>query len=474
MCSCDTVTQHRRDAQEKCSREHHRLKERELHLQIHRERAVAHGNFMLADKDKSGTLDFEEFMAMPENKGLGRRKLQEIFKAMDLNNDGEVDKQEFALYIVSRRLFGDADYDKSGCLDFDEFCAFARTDNLLLSRSEARTLFDRLDVSKDGVLDAQEFAKYLPKHHADGSRTVENNACESKQGAEGEEVESEEEDEDVESNVAFEETQGQEAELEEQAVHAAMQSLRACLHQSPYHPTAVVGLSQLLMSAAVRIRGRQQQAAPNPSANTHARGVPQPEPDGAAQIAEAQLLLLRLLSSDPWHAPALMAFAQLLWHPLLLNRPLCAEALYRQLLLATNHLGPQAADEEPEQAGHLPNPAPVLPHVKPRTPLGGGALIKSLRALALEERRVVSYNLALLLCNRGVDVGNHASCREAEQVLAAFPAPSRHAGVEFVRGRLWMWRRMPEKAEECFGNVLAVNAQHIDALLHLAAALSGP
>ncbi len=46
-------------------------------------------------------------------------------------------------------------------------------------------------------------------------------------------------------------------------------------------------------------------------------------------LKEAEKCLCRVLSCDPENGCALMVVAELLWHPLLMNRPLDAEAVYR-------------------------------------------------------------------------------------------------------------------------------------------------
>ena len=58
----------------------------------------------------------------------------------------------------AREIFVDADKDKSGSLDFNEFAAMDC--NKGLSRTELRLIFDRLDVNKDGTLDVGEFERY--------------------------------------------------------------------------------------------------------------------------------------------------------------------------------------------------------------------------------------------------------------------------------------------------------------------------
>lgn len=54
--------------------------------------------FAEADKDNSGTLDFNEFAAMHSNRGLTRREVQALFHKLDSNRDGTLDMREFERY----------------------------------------------------------------------------------------------------------------------------------------------------------------------------------------------------------------------------------------------------------------------------------------------------------------------------------------------------------------------------------------
>ena len=227
----------------------------------------------------------------------------------------------------------------------------------------------------------------------------------------------------------------------------------------PLHTPALVGLALLLQAAAVRERG-QSYSQGKDTAQT------------AAKLAEAEVLLCRVLTSDACHGPALMAVAEMLWHPQLRNTAHAAEPIYRRLLLETT-----------------PLPHASAPPAAPRaaaSPLG-----RALAGLVRAERAAVSFNLALLLTRRGIDIGNRAACVEAQRLLppdapprphhhSAPPtpplllqgAPHGHAGVEILRGRLLVWRKEPAAAEECFRRVLGWFPAHVDARLRLAQVLS--
>ena len=54
--------------------------------------------FAQADKDRSGHIDFEEFVGMVVNQGRDREELRRIYEPFDVDKNGEIDLQEFARY----------------------------------------------------------------------------------------------------------------------------------------------------------------------------------------------------------------------------------------------------------------------------------------------------------------------------------------------------------------------------------------
>ena len=54
--------------------------------------------FAQADKDRSGHIDFEEFVGMVVNQGRDREELRRIYETFDVDKNGEIDLQEFARY----------------------------------------------------------------------------------------------------------------------------------------------------------------------------------------------------------------------------------------------------------------------------------------------------------------------------------------------------------------------------------------
>ncbi|KTG39046.1 hypothetical protein cypCar_00022200, partial [Cyprinus carpio] len=85
----------------------------------------------------SGTIDFEEFLVMmvqqlkEDQAGKSEEELSECFRVFDKNQDGFIDRDEFADILRAtgepvtdediNELMADADTNKDGKLDFDEF-----------------------------------------------------------------------------------------------------------------------------------------------------------------------------------------------------------------------------------------------------------------------------------------------------------------------------------------------------------------
>lgn len=101
--------------------------------------------FEIFDKDKNGTVDYDEFISTIEEitNGSKDKKIRFAFKLHDLDNSGFIDKEElsilisqsfvennldydeFQLSLLVDEFFLKADKDKSGTIDFDEFLNIA-------------------------------------------------------------------------------------------------------------------------------------------------------------------------------------------------------------------------------------------------------------------------------------------------------------------------------------------------------------
>uniref|UniRef100_A0A671PTZ5 Troponin C, skeletal muscle n=1 Tax=Sinocyclocheilus anshuiensis TaxID=1608454 RepID=A0A671PTZ5_9TELE len=87
------------------------------------------------DEDGSGTIDFEEFLVMmvqqlkEDQAGKSEEELSECFRVFDKNQDGFIDRDEFADILHAtgepvadediNELMADADTNKDGKIDFD-------------------------------------------------------------------------------------------------------------------------------------------------------------------------------------------------------------------------------------------------------------------------------------------------------------------------------------------------------------------
>ena len=110
--------------------------------------------FMLADEDKNGFIDLDEF------KSWYISKYESIFASIDMNGDGVISKSEFQANYVDLGMswldeFMDADHDRNGFIDMNEFKDWH------ISKTEA--LFKEADKNNDGVLSKGEFKAFIAK-----------------------------------------------------------------------------------------------------------------------------------------------------------------------------------------------------------------------------------------------------------------------------------------------------------------------
>lgn len=111
---------------------------------------------MEMEKQKQG-LDFKLESGM-----LLQTKRQDLIKLMqskyiDLTN---VDKSK--MYEIALSFVATIDKDKTGTIAFEEFYeAFANSEEVFLTDAEIKQIFNEIDVSGDGIISLNEFAKAL-------------------------------------------------------------------------------------------------------------------------------------------------------------------------------------------------------------------------------------------------------------------------------------------------------------------------
>jgi Ca2+-binding EF-hand superfamily protein len=103
--------------------------------------------FVEMDKNKDGTVDKAEFIAMFENLKdlkLSRTNVLDIFEALDINNDGDLTFNEFTLYLegAKRTKINDAALEES-------------------LKGEIKQLFDAIDLDGNGTIDQKELLQSM-------------------------------------------------------------------------------------------------------------------------------------------------------------------------------------------------------------------------------------------------------------------------------------------------------------------------
>lgn len=97
------------------------------------------------------------------------RKLSEIFKVIDTNNDGKLDIEEITKYMKKvmgtcnfqeiKEIFDKIDTDQSGYIDYSEFLAATINKKKLLRKEELKQAFSHIDKDGSGDISKAELHK---------------------------------------------------------------------------------------------------------------------------------------------------------------------------------------------------------------------------------------------------------------------------------------------------------------------------
>lgn len=101
-----------------------------------------------------------------------KKKLKKIFTTMDVNGDGTLTLEELSEGYRTHlgnvmnahemgELFAKADKDKSGTIDWNEFCIIAANKADMMSKDNLKKAFNTFDKDKSGTIDANELAAVL-------------------------------------------------------------------------------------------------------------------------------------------------------------------------------------------------------------------------------------------------------------------------------------------------------------------------
>eukprot|EP01065_Artemidia_motanka_P032920 TRINITY_DN398_c0_g1_i1.p1 TRINITY_DN398_c0_g1~~TRINITY_DN398_c0_g1_i1.p1 ORF type:complete len:333 (+),score=116.05 TRINITY_DN398_c0_g1_i1:64-1062(+) len=141
--------------------------------------------FINFDDDDGGTLDKLELTRLATwlNYPHSPADIDEMFREMDSDGNGELDMDEFLQYYQRRRpdptkLYGltrevynnvlfqfhTFDADRNGCLDQAEFHQLATKLGISSSRQNTQRIFAAIDLDRNGSVDLHEFLMFMRNH----------------------------------------------------------------------------------------------------------------------------------------------------------------------------------------------------------------------------------------------------------------------------------------------------------------------
>eukprot|EP00486_Rosalina_sp_Unknown_P002051 CAMPEP_0201566182 /NCGR_PEP_ID=MMETSP0190_2-20130828/5773_1 /ASSEMBLY_ACC=CAM_ASM_000263 /TAXON_ID=37353 /ORGANISM="Rosalina sp." /LENGTH=222 /DNA_ID=CAMNT_0047984535 /DNA_START=21 /DNA_END=689 /DNA_ORIENTATION=+ len=164
--------------------------------------------FNLFDKDHNGAIDQNELQTVLKTLGqnISKEETEEMMSSVDINNDGEIDFNEFVEMMENRMFlpsntmeYQDAfkffDKNGDGVIDFNEL------KDVLLSLGEEFTaqdiqdMIDEADTTGNGKVEFHEFIKMMPKNMQENFEK-----CKERESGKKSKDTQEEEEDDSDSN----------------------------------------------------------------------------------------------------------------------------------------------------------------------------------------------------------------------------------------------------------------------------------
>jgi len=119
------------------------------------------------DSDRSGTVSLEEFQLNPRLERATPEQRKKLFQRFDKNSDGQIQSSEIQR-PHHKKNHPPFDWKAHGPVNFKEFTALPRISKLPVNMQER--LFKRLDRNADGIVDKQDIRKN--KGHREPSRRL--------------------------------------------------------------------------------------------------------------------------------------------------------------------------------------------------------------------------------------------------------------------------------------------------------------
>ncbi|CAD8123033.1 unnamed protein product [Paramecium sonneborni] len=139
--------------------------------------------FVSLDKDGNGMISLDEMIEgltgfkNMKHKNMDKNFVTQLFKAMDIDQSGQVDYSEFiAAFLVCPQFqnerfieeqFKKIDQDNSGRISKNELMDIFHTDTISIKDIDIEELIKQADLNKDGEIDYQEFMILLRDRFAD-------------------------------------------------------------------------------------------------------------------------------------------------------------------------------------------------------------------------------------------------------------------------------------------------------------------